>query len=406
MKRSIFYLILFLYFLNPLFADEITKYNISIDGIATNGTDIMISVYIKPYPKTTEILYNGRNFKRVVEFPINKSELFNSSRINFKPKDWNYYSYFTHPVVVGYFKGKWIFYNPEVLGFFNGKNFTATISGFYSGCSTARISKFKSSDDIAFIIWRGSTAACNGNWLCAYYNLPGKNIFPYNQGYYGIAYNPKEDFWYIYYFNDFWNGYEYNITNNSIYIWKNGKIIKSFNLSTDKMGIFGLYHLNYQPMECDNNGDLLIPLTSPPKYYSNAKINYSVRGLYLYNGKDLIKISNITPYILCRGDKGVLMVSDDGFYMYNNKTITKLPNFEFKDVNFIVYANKYWLITGIGKDNAIKLVKFDGNHTEDLTQQLVDVINGKNEINYPLYGLIGAIFIIVYLLKKNLMKNN
>jgi hypothetical protein len=99
------------------------------------------------------------------------------------------------------------------------------------------------------------------------------------------------------------------------------------------------------------------------------------------------------------------MVSDNGFYMYKNKTITKLPNFEFKDVNFIVYANKYWLITGIDKDNAIKLVKFDGNHREDLTQQLVDVINGKNEINYLLYGLIGAIFIIVYLLKKTL-KNN
>ena len=282
MKRSIFYLILFLYFLNPLFADEITKYNISIDGIATNGTDIMISVYIKPYPKTTEILYNGRNFKRVVEFPINKSELFNSSRINFKPKDWNYYSYFTHPVVVGYFKGKWIFYKTEMLGFFDGKNFNIINLG-----TTANIVESKSSNNVIFIIWKGSTASCNGEWLCAYYNLPRKNIFPYNQGYYGIAYNPKEDFWYIYYFNDFWNGYEYNITNNSIYIWKNGKIIKSFNLFTDKMGIFGLYHLNYQPMECDNNGNLLIPLTSPPKYYSNAKINHSIKGLYLYNGKNL-----------------------------------------------------------------------------------------------------------------------
>jgi len=372
--------------------------------MATNGTDVMISAYVKSYSNMYEILYNGKNFKTSLKFSINKSELFNSSKINFEPKDWSYYSHFAHPVVVGCFKGKWIFYNPEVLGFFNGKNFTTTISGFYSGCSTARISKFKSSDDIAFIIWSGSTASCNGNWLCAYYNLPGKNIFPYNQGYYGIDYNSKNDFWYIYYFNNFWNGYGNNITNNTIYIWKNGKIIKSFNLSTDKIGVFHIYHLDYQPMECDNNGNLLIPLTSPPKYYTNAKINYSVRGLYLYNGK-LTKISNITPYIMSKGNKGVLMAANNELYMYKNRTVIKLSNFGFKRVDYIIYVDKdkYWLIAGINKDNATKLVKFDGNNMEDLTQQLIDAINGKNEIknetnsdlHYYLYGLILLIIILI-----------
>jgi len=366
MKKFILFLILFLYFFNPLFTDE----NISIEGMATNGTDVMISVYDKISSKMYEILYNGREFKLILKFPINKSELFNSSKINFEPKDWNFYSYFKHPVVVGYFKGKWIFYSPEMLGFFDGKNFTTTISGLYSGCSTAEISKFKSSDNVAFIIWSGPTTSYNGNWLCAYYNLSGKSIFPYRQGYYGIAYNPKNNFWYIYYFNAYGN----NITNNSIYIWKNGKITKSFSLPNDKIVVFYLYHLNYQPMECDNNGNLLIPLTSPSEYS---------KGLYLYNGKNLTKISNVTPYIMYRGNKGVLMATNDGLYMYkDNGTIINLSNFGFKRVDYIIYVDKegYWLIVGIDKDNNTKLVKFNGNSSmEDLTQQLV---NTTNTINY------------------------
>ncbi|EHP83742.1 hypothetical protein [Methanotorris formicicus] len=397
MKRLIF-LILSLYLLHLLFAEENISNNISIESMATNGADVMISIYDKINSKMYEILYDGREFKLILRFPINKSEL-NNSEINFKPKNWNFYSYFKHPVVVGNFKGKWIFHSPEMLGFFDGKNFTTTISGLYSGCSTARISKFKSSDDIAFIIWSGSSASCNRNWLCSYYNLPGKNIFPYSQGYYGIGYNSKNDFWYIYF-----NNYGNNITNNTIYIWKNGNIIKSFNLSNDKIGAFYLYHLNYQPMECDNNGNLLIPLTSPPKYYTNAKINYTVNGLYLYNGEKLTKISNITPYIMCKGDKGVLMATNNGLYIYKNETVINLSNL-FKRVDYISYVDEYeyWLISGIDKDNNTKLVKFDGNNTmEDLTQQLIVDINEKNEIlNNYLYEIILIVVIILgYILWK------
>ncbi|ACX73497.1 hypothetical protein Metvu_1644 [Methanocaldococcus vulcanius M7] len=363
MKKVILFLILiFIYLFHPLFADE----NISIEGMATNGTDVMISVYDKINSKMYEILYNGKNFEVILKFPINESELFNNSKINFEPKDWNFYNYFKHPIVVGYFKGKWIFYSPEMLGFFDGRAFTTTISGLYSGCSTASISKFKSSDDVAFIVWSGSTTSCSGEWLCAYYNLPGKNIFPYRQGYYGIAYNSKNDFWYIYYFNNF--------TNNSIYIWKNEKIIRSFNLPNDKIEVFHLYHLNYQPMECDNNGNLLIPLTSPPKYS---------KGLYLYNGKNLTKISNITPYVMCRGDKGVLMATNDGLYMYKDGTITDLSDFGFKRVDYIIYVNKkgYWLIAGMDKNNTTKLIKFNENSSiEDLTQQLANTTNYNKKI--------------------------
>jgi len=390
MKKLIF-LILSLYLLHPLFAEENISNNISIEGMATNGTEVVISVYDKINKDVYETSYNGKEFKSILNFPINKSEL-NNSEINFKPKNWNFYSYFNHPVVVGNFKGKWIFHSLEMLGFFDGKNFTTMISGYYSGCSTGKISKFKSSNDIAFIIWSGSTTSCHGDWLCAYYNLPGKNVIPYNNGYYGVSYNSKNDFWYIYYFNS----YEHNITNNTIYIWKSGTIINSFNLPTDKMGVLPLYYLDYQPMECDNNGNLLIPLASPPKYYINARLNYSVKGLYLYNGKKLTKISNITPYIMRKGNKGVLMATNDGFYMYKNRTVINLPNFGFKRVDYIIYVDKdeYWLISGIDRDNNTKLVKFDGTNTmEDLTQQLVNAINTLNynkeieEINKEINGI-------------------
>ncbi|NPA62406.1 MAG: hypothetical protein GXN95_02495 [Methanococci archaeon] len=354
MKKVILFLILiFIYFFYPLFADE----NISINGMATNGTDVMISVYDKTNSKMYEILYDGKNFEVILKFPINKSELFNNPKINFEPKDWDFYSYFKYPVVVGYFKGKWIFYSPEMLGFFDGRAFTTNISGLYSGCSTASILKFKSSKDIAFIVWSGSTTSCNGEWLCAYYNLPGKNIFPYRQGYYDIAYNSKNDSWYIYFDN---------FTNKFIYIWKNGKIKDSFS--------FNLSDFYVRSIEYDGRGDLLISTIS-------SKIHYC--GLYLFNNGNLTKISNITPSIMSEGNHKVLMTTNDELYMYNDGKIINLLNFGFKRVDYIIYVNKkgYWLIAGMDKNNTTKLIKLNENSSiEDLTQQLANTTNYNKKI--------------------------
>ncbi|WP_292460916.1 hypothetical protein [Methanothermococcus sp.] len=398
MKKFILFLVLFV-FLNPLFAEETIKYNISFEGMATNGTDAMISVYDKSHLKMYEILYDGKGFKLISEFPINKSEL-NDSKINFKPKNWNYYSYFKHPVVVGYFKGKWIFYNPEMLGFFDGKNFTTTVSGYYSGCSMAEIDKFVTDNKNTVIIkWRGSTTSCNGEWFVLYHNFTDiKNVksqtLPNHTK--DVIYNPYDNDWYI-------------ITEKSAFIYKNNSLYNLFTFPNN---------LTEQCIAPIGYKKLLISLYSKDGYC----------GLYLYNNGNLTEILNKPIYTMDYGGNEVLLISTkilsspnrccivdypiSGCYLYKNGKIENLPDLEVKRVDYITYVDKdrYWLLAGVNKESA-KLVKFNGNYMEDLTQQLVNIINGnnkmKNETNSGLYYyLYGLILLIIILILANMGKKS
>ena len=313
----------------------------TVTGIAWNGTTWLISYYVNG---SHLVEYDGREFAEL-KLPV-REEDFNSSTINFLPKNLDYYIHL-NPSVAGWFRDHWVLGGTERIAKYDGETFVVT--PFYWS-----VHKLKCAESYCLAAgeWPGPTGInelfqYNGTEFAFLSDkLKSTTSVPLYQA--AFSWNPSGGYW----------------------------LVAFYGLGADEMGktIKSNLLLRY-------DGERFLKVMSLPSSFVVSSMDYNGEywllgggdKLAIYDGRNLSFVARLSDneniQTVRRGSGYWLVGTNSGLVKFDGDRVEKIR--EGIIVNDIEWNGEYWLIGGRGYAGPPKLLRYDGSAFEDLTPELL-----------------------------------